>query len=98
MTKTELIEKLSGATQMPVDKVSAVVNGTFDTIKREVKKGGTVQIHGFGAFEAKERSERQGRNPQTGEAIIIAAHKVPYFRAFKEFKELVNHVDWRRGN
>ena len=57
--------------------------------KIDDKVGDKVSLIGFGTFEARERSAREGKNPQTGEKIKIAACKVPAFKAGKAFKDLV---------
>ncbi len=58
-------------------------------VQNAVKAGDKVSLIGFGTFEARERAAREGKNPQTGEKIKIAACKVPAFKAGKAFKDLV---------
>ncbi|MDK8210705.1 HU family DNA-binding protein, partial [Bacillus subtilis] len=65
------------------------VDSLFETISTTLAKGEKVQLVGLGTFEVRERSERTGRNPQTGEEMTIPATKVPGFKAGKEFKEAV---------
>jgi DNA-binding protein HU-beta len=65
--------------------VAAVIEGITDTLA----KGGKVQLVGFGTFEVRHRQAREGRNPSTGEAIKIAAQKVPAFKAGKALKDQV---------
>lgn len=65
------------------------VDSLFETISTTLSKGEKVQLVGLGTFEVRERSERTGRNPQTGEEMTIPATKVPGFKAGKEFKEAV---------
>ena len=55
-----------------------------------MKKGEKVQLVGFGTFEVSERAAREGRNPQTGEAMTIAASKTPKFKAGKALKDSIN--------
>ena len=57
---------------------------------KELKKGGSVNLTGFGSFEVRKRAAREGRNPQTGATIKIKASKVPAFRPGKGFKDIVN--------
>ena len=57
---------------------------------KEMKKGEKVQLVGFGTFEVSERAAREGRNPQTGETMKIAACKAPKFKAGKALKDMVN--------
>ena len=93
MTKSELVEKVSGTTRTDAETVGKVTLAVFDAIKREVAKGGVVQIAGFGSFRARDRAARKGRNPRTGTAIEIPAHRIPAFKASAAFKELVNDED-----
>lgn len=90
MTKAELIAALasiSGVTKVDADKVLSALT---EVIRTEVAKGGEISIPDLGKFEQKQRAERAGRNPSTGEAITIAAAKVPGFKAAKSFKDAVN--------
>ena len=92
MTKTELIEKM--VSERPKDfpsKAAAArtANAVFEIIKEAVASGDVVSIGGFGTFKAVDRGERTARNPQTGEEIVVPAHKVPKFKAGSEFKARV---------
>lgn len=62
----------------------------LECIQEALSKGDKVQLVGFGTFEVKERAERKGRNPQTGEEILIPATVVPIFKAGKGLKEAVS--------
>lgn len=66
-----------------------IIKTTLEVISKEVTQGGRVSIVGFGAFYQAVRKEKTGRNPQTGDPVIIPASKVPRFRAGKEFREQV---------
>ena len=90
MTKADLIFAASGATDIPPDAVRPVLNAALDIIMEAVGAGDTVTISGFGTFSKKHRKERFGRNPGTGEAIVIHACDVPVFRPGKQLKEAVN--------
>ena len=68
---------------------AAAVDAVFASIEEFLAAGEKVQLIGFGNFEVRERAARQGRNPQTGEAISIAASKVPAFKAGKALKDAV---------
>ena len=89
MNKTELVEmvaKKAGMTKKDSENaVAAVLDGITDTMV----KGEKVQLVGFGTFEVRERKEREGRNPSTGEAIKIAAQKVPAFKPGKALKDQI---------
>lgn len=91
MTKSELIkkiaEKVDGVTQ---DKAKEVVGVVIDSITETLVAGDKVQFVGFGTFEVKERPERMGNNPATGEPMLFAASKNVKFKAGKELKDKVN--------
>ncbi len=78
-------EKLGGT------KVQAegIVDGIIEAITITLKKGGEVSIAGLGIFSAKDRAARTARNPKTGEAVKVAATRVPKFRAAKALKDAV---------
>ena len=61
-----------------------------EVVNENLKKGDKVQMVGFGTFEVVERAEREGRNPQTGETMKIAASKTPKFKAGKALKDAIN--------
>lgn len=92
MNKVELIEKLQYKTKTPIAKaeVERIVNGFMDEVKNAVAAGESVQLIGFGTFEARERAAREARNPQTGDTITIPAKKAPVFKPGKAFKDAVN--------
>lgn len=85
--KTELVDMVAEATDGPKAGVKAVIEATIDAIKKLTSGGDTVTLMGFGTFEQKDMAERQGRNPQTGAAITIAAHSRLTFRASKADKD-----------
>ncbi|MFR8001669.1 MAG: HU family DNA-binding protein [Hydrogeniiclostridium sp.] len=87
MNKTELIAAVAEKVGMSKKDADAVVNAVIDTIVEEVAKEEKVQIVGFGTFEVRCRSERQGRDPRTNSPITIPASKVPAFKAGKAFKD-----------
>ncbi len=97
VTKTELIDAVAEKTGLTKKDSGEAVNAVFETIVDYLSKEATkkeadrdnVQIIGFGTFEARDRSERKGRNPQTGDEITIPARTVPVFRAGKSFKDSV---------
>ena len=89
MNKAELISAVAAKTEMSKKDVEKLSNALFDSIVAALKAGDKVQIVGFGTFEAKERSAREGVNPRTGEKIMIEAVKVPSFKAGKALKDSV---------
>ncbi|MCI6265562.1 MAG: HU family DNA-binding protein [Erysipelotrichaceae bacterium] len=91
MKKTEIISVLAESTGLTKADVEKVYNATFELFKEELAKGNKISVSGFGTFDISERAEREGRNPQTGETIKIAASKSVKFKAGKELKEKVNN-------
>ena len=90
MNKTELISAVAEKSEVSKKDTEAVLNTAMDIIKETVASGDDVQLIGFGTFTVAERAEREGRNPQTGEVMKIAASKSPKFKAGKAFKDAVN--------
>jgi len=90
MNKAELIEAIADSADMTKADAGRALDGVIDAITAALKKGETVSLVGFGSFVVKERAERQGRNPQTGDAITIKSAKIPSFKAGKALKDAVN--------
>ena len=90
MNKKELITAIAEEIGMTKKDVAAVVDATFDKITAAMAAGDKVQLMGFGTFETRERGERTGINPRTGEEVKIAACKAPAFKAGKALKDAVN--------
>lgn len=90
MNKGELIEAVAGAAGLSRADATKAVDAVLDSVTRTLSGGGTVSLVGFGTFTVKSRAARTGRNPRTGEAIQIAASKVPGFKAGKALKDAVN--------
>ncbi|MBI1824268.1 MAG: integration host factor subunit beta [Nitrospirae bacterium] len=91
MTKAQLIEKVSeqlkGYTKRQTE---IIINAIFDSIKSSLANGDKIEIRGFGSFRLRKRKNREGRNPKTGELVSVSAKNVPFFKAGKELKELVD--------
>ena len=88
MKKGDLINEVSKVVKTKKDAQEAV-DCVLSSITKELGKGDSVSLIGFGTFKVAERKARKGRNPQTGEEIYIAASKVPKFVAGKALKEAV---------
>ena len=91
MIKSELVQKL--AIQSPhlyQRDLERIVNLVLDEIIGALKEGDRVELRGFGAFSAKERTARTGRNPRTGTAVEVSAKKAPAFKPGKEMRERLN--------
>ena len=89
MTKTELATSVSTSTGLSKKDALSALDATLEAIKESLASGDTVSILGFGTFSIKERPEREGRNPMTGESMKIAASKIPVFKAGKGLKDAV---------
>lgn len=87
MNKSDLINVVTEATEIPKKDVTKTVDAVFEAIATALQSGDKVQLVGFGNFEVRERSARKGRNPQTGEEIEIPSSKVPAFKPGKALKD-----------
>jgi DNA-binding protein HU-beta len=90
MNKNELVEAIASNTELTKTDVDKIITSFADVITEALAKGDKVSIKGFGNFEVRTRSERTGRNPRTGEAMTIAASKVPAFKSSSALKKAVN--------
>jgi len=86
MNKTQIIEAVAKESGLKKKDAEAAVNAFLSAVETSLVAGDKVQIVGFGTFEVKQREERQGRNPATGETITIPASKHPAFTAGKALK------------
>lgn len=89
MNKQELISRIAKKSGMAKKDVETVINGFLDEVSEALSAGEKVQLIGFGTFEARKRSSRKGRNPQTGDVMQIPASTVPIFRAGSRLKQAV---------
>lgn len=90
MNKTELVAAMAEQAGLSKKDAEAAVKAFTEVISDELKKGGKIQLVGFGTFEVSERAAREGRNPKTGATMKIEASKTPKFKAGKALKDLVN--------
>ncbi|MBP3255886.1 MAG: HU family DNA-binding protein [Clostridia bacterium] len=90
MNKAELVAAIATKTGASKKAAEASLNAIIESVEAELKKGGKVQLVGFGSFETRKRAARKGRNPQTGAEIKIAASTMPVFKAGKALKDKVN--------
>ena len=89
MNKTQLVDAVAAEAKLTKKDAEAAVKATFAAIEGALVKGDKVQLIGFGTFEVKERAARVGHNPRTGEAVEIAASKIPSFKAGAALKNAV---------
>lgn len=90
MNKSELIAAVAEQAGLSKKDAEKAVNAVVSVVTDTLVDGGKVQLVGFGTFEVRARDARTGKNPRTGEAITIAASKVPAFKAGKALKDAVN--------
>lgn len=90
MNKAELIDAMAKETGLTKKDTEATLKAFTSIVAKELTKGGSVQLIGFGTFEVGKRAARTGRNPKTGEEIKIKASKSPKFKAGKALKDTVN--------
>ncbi len=89
MNKADIVEAVNAKLGTTKVQAEQIVDTVIDSIISTLKKGDEVSIAGLGIFSAKMRAARQARNPRTGEAIQVAAMRVPKFRAAKALKDAV---------
>ncbi len=90
MNKSELIDAIAAAADLPKASAGRALDAVVDSITDSLQKGDPVALVGFGTFAVKHRAARSGRNPQTGATIQIKAANVPGFKAGKALKDAVN--------
>ena len=90
MNKTELVAAMAEQAGLSKKDAEAALKAFTDVVANELKANGKVQLVGFGTFEVSERAAREGRNPQTGETMTLAASKAPKFKAGKALKDMIN--------
>ena len=91
MIKSELVQKIAEKNPHLYHRdIERIVNTVLDEIINALKDGDRVELRGFGAFSAKARNARMGRNPRTGESVEVVAKRVPFFKTGKELRERLN--------
>jgi DNA-binding protein HU-beta len=93
MNKNELIEAIAAKTDSSKAQAARIVTALTETLTEIMQKGDSISLPGFGTFEVRERGERTGRNPKTGEQLKISASKVPAFKPGATLKAAVNGQD-----
>ncbi|WP_166138107.1 HU family DNA-binding protein [Nocardioides ochotonae] len=90
MNKTELRDAVAAAADLTNAQADKALNAVLDSITSALASGDKVTLPGFGTFETRDRAARQGRNPQTGESMEIAASTNPAFKAGAQLKAAVS--------
>jgi DNA-binding protein HU-beta len=90
MNKSELTSELANKLDISIEKAEKAIIAILEGIANTLTKGEAVSLSGFGNFGVKERSSRKVRNPRTGKEMMVAAKRVPFFKAGKKLKDLVD--------
>ena len=90
MTKAEIVERIYERAKASKKDATEVVDLVFEVIKTRLETGEKVKLSGFGNFVVHEKRPRKGRNPQTGEEIVIAGRRVLTFKASQVLKKTMN--------
>ena len=90
MNKTELVAAIAEKAGLSKKDAEGAVKAFTDTVAEQLKAGEKIQLVGFGTFEVQHRAAREGRNPQSGAPMKIAASKAPKFKAGKALKDMLN--------
>ena len=90
MNRTELVAAMAEKANLTKKDAEAALKAFTEVVAEDLKNGGKVHLVGFGTFEVSERAAREGRNPQTGATMTIAASKAPKFKAGKALKDAIN--------
>jgi len=90
VNKTELVDVVAEGADISKASAARAVDAALDAITNSLSKGDQVALIGFGTFLVRDRAARTGRNPRTGDAIEIAAAKIPAFKPGKALKDAVN--------
>ncbi len=90
MNKADLVDRIAGACSISKVQATTAIDTAVDSVTAALRKGDRVALIGFGTFSVSQRKARNGRNPQTGATIKIAARKVAKFTPGNELKKAVN--------
>ena len=93
MTKAELVDEIAQKADLTRKHSEVIVDAVFSSIIEALQEGDKIELRGFGSFRVRHRASRTGRNPKTGEGVLVPAKKVPYFKPGKELRELINNSD-----
>jgi integration host factor subunit beta len=90
MTRAELVEDVARQSSLTRRQSEVIVDAVFSSILASLRRGDKIELRGFGSFRVRQRASRSGRNPKTGEGVIVPPRKVPAFKPGKELRELIN--------
>ena len=90
MNKADLIEELSKKEDLTEEQAAEIVNLVFDGFTETLKRGGRIEIRGFGSFSVRNYKSYAGRNPRTGKSVDVNPKRSPFFKVGRELKKKVN--------
>jgi integration host factor subunit beta len=90
VTKAELIDEVARAAKLTRKHSEVIVEAVFSSILGALSSGDKIELRGFGSFRSRRRRSRAGRNPRTGQGVLVPAKRVPYFKPGRELRELIN--------
>ncbi len=90
MTKADLVEKVARTIKLTKKETEVIVGIIFQSITDSLSEGDKVAIKGFGSFCVRERNAKIGRNPKSGERVEVPSKKVPFFKAGKDLRAMVD--------
>ena len=93
MNKSELIDQIADQAEISKAAAGRALDAAIGTIRKALKKGGTVTLVGFGTFYVGDRAARTGRNPRTGAAVEVEEKHVPFFKTGKLLRDRLNGKD-----
>ena len=98
MTKADLVHKVSRRTKLKTKEAMNVVHTVLSSITESLSEGKRVDLRGFGSFSIRHRNARVGLNPKTGQRVAVPSKKVPYFRAGKALRAMVDEKSRESAN
>lgn len=90
MTKADIAERIQSATSFTKKESVEMMEAVFSIMKSTLESGETLKISGFGSFIVKQKKDRRGRNPQTGESITIEARRILSFKPSTLLRQAIN--------
>jgi integration host factor subunit beta len=94
MTRSELVQRLAERNpHLYLRDIEKIVDTVFDDITAALVRGDRIELRGFGTFSVKERQARTGRNPRTGQSVLVEGKRLPFFKTGKELRERLNGKD-----
>ena len=91
MNKSDLVDAVAGSADMSKAQAAHAVDAVLDGISRALSNGDSVALVGFGTFSVRHRNARSGRNPRTGEKVVVPAKNVPMFKPGKGVRDRLNY-------